>query len=447
MKKINKKKETKKKRQLGKSLFIKYFGFEQGTDITNNVSVLKRRNQVIKNIILVTNLFYFLLMTIVSLLHTSRTDKIFNYILTIATFPTTFAINYFLKFLINKGGTQNTEANLTKQQVAMYFGVAYLFVSALTFYIKVSISHRELETFCYLFFYYTIIIVSLYQDKRTLLNSSIAMFAIMTIIHFFLTHNVPRILNEGVNTKNYETVKTTFVDIGLRFIIYIMFIVVLFAAVSISQYMQEQRRTELIKRKEVQGDFISISKDLFDVVLSSSKDLLNKQHAELVWLCTKRMSELLGYSLEKINELKKYSLIHLRSSEISDFTVFKEEVKNQEEYLVMREKTELAATISKRIQLAQKCEDIIRAQEEKTITENFIIHQNKIQPELNSQIILFADLYVTMRDFTSYKRPKNHKEVLKLFNEILGKFLPEKVLVRFTNFDANFETIYNNYDL
>lgn len=38
-------------KNFGKSLFSRFFGFEEGIDITDEVAVLKRRNIVIKNII------------------------------------------------------------------------------------------------------------------------------------------------------------------------------------------------------------------------------------------------------------------------------------------------------------------------------------------------------------------------------------------------------------
>ncbi len=45
-----------------KSIFNRFFGFENGVDITNDVMVLHRRNVVIKNITLVSNLFYSVVM-------------------------------------------------------------------------------------------------------------------------------------------------------------------------------------------------------------------------------------------------------------------------------------------------------------------------------------------------------------------------------------------------
>lgn len=421
------------------NLFSKYFAFEEGIDITNDVEVLKRRNVVIKNIIFITNMFYSLLMLVVSLV-SGPDDKIFNWVVTAATLPLTFVINYFLSGLIFKNQSDDLKSDYTRQQIAMYLASIYLFISVTLFYLKVH-NVTGLETFAYLLFYFVIIVVSLYQDKKTLLNSAFLMFAILTIVHFFATYNVPYI----VQNQSADEIKFVFVDIGLRSAIYFIFIATLYASVSISQYMQEQRKYELLRRKEVQGDFAEISADLFNVVLSSSKNLLVTDHANLVWIITKRMAQLLGYSEEKNAILNQKSLIHLRYDEIKNTVDHSSTTFTPQEYDKIRKQTELAAKISKRIQLAQKCEDIARAQTEGRINADFIQDINRIQNNQDAQVILFSDLYVTMRDAKSYKRPKTHKEVLDIFQKTLNVFLKPEITDRFVSFNKDFEKIYDNF--
>ena len=212
----------------GKSLFSRFFGFEEGIDITDEVAVLKRRNIVIKNIVFISNIFYSLLMLVVSIVSTDPSDKIFNWVVTIATFPLTLVINFFLSKLINKG----EHDTLSKQQIAMYFAIAYLFISATLFYLKVH-NVDGLETFAYILFFYVITVVALYQDKKALLNGALVLFSILTILHFFVTHNSITSINAGG-----EPMKLMFVDIGLRSIIFVIYIVVLYANVSIGQYIK-----------------------------------------------------------------------------------------------------------------------------------------------------------------------------------------------------------------
>lgn len=418
----------------GKSLFSRLFGFEEGIDITDEVAVLKRRNIVIKNIILLSNIFYFFLMLIVSIVSIDESDKIFNWIVTVATFPLTFVINYFLSKLINKSGNGNDD--LSKQQIAMYFAAVYLFISATLFYLKVH-NVEGLETFAYVLFFYVITVIALYQDKRVLLNGALILFSILTILHFFVTHNSPQVVTSGT----VQEIKLMLVDIGLRSIIFIIFIVVLYANVSIGQYMHKERVSEKIKRQEVESDFQAISSDLFKVVLASSKTFFNEKRAHQVWTLAHKLGELYGLSQSQLLNLKEYSLVHLRHAEIEDIS----DKSLARSYDALREKTELAATISRRIQLAQKCEDIARSKTEGIISQSFVYDMNKVQQEMDSQIILLADLYYTMRAVESYKRPLTHSVVMKAFETDFSVLFNQNLLQRFMAFNQEFANIFDNF--
>jgi hypothetical protein len=370
-------------------------------------------------------------MLVVSIVSTDPSDKIFNWVVTIATFPLTLVINFFLSKLINKG----EHDTLSKQQIAMYFAIAYLFISATLFYLKVH-NVDGLETFAYILFFYVITVVALYQDKKALLNGALVLFSILTILHFFVTHNSITIINAGG-----EPMKLMFVDIGLRSIIFVIYIVVLYANVSIGQYMQKERLSEKIRRQEVESDFKAISSDLFKVVLSSSKAFFNERRARQVYTLAHRLGELNGLSTAQLDDLKEYALVHLRHAEIEDISD-KSLVRG---YAALREKTELAATISKRIQLAQKCEDIARSKTEGILSQTFVYDMNKMQQEFESQIILLADLYYTMRAVESYKRPLTHLNVMKIFESEFAVFFDENLFHRFISFNQEFANIYDNF--
>lgn len=434
-----KKKEKKSFKEWGKALFSRFFGFEEGIDITNETEVLKRRNTVIKNIILLSNMLYFVLMLIVSISTSaqggSKTDTIFNWIVTGATFPLTFAINYFLTKLINS--KSEIHDDYSKQQIAMYFAVAYLFLSVFIFYIKVTHSSPGLETFSYILFYYVLTVIALYQDKKVIINSSIAMFAILTIVHFFITYNSPNVIANGPAAS----ITTMIVDIVLRSLIFIIFTVVLYATVSIAQYMQEERVFELKKRQEVQTDYKDISGDLFKVVLASSRAYFDLNKANQVSIIASEIGSIYGLSNGDIERLKKYSLVHMRYHEIEGM----KEAYDNSNYQEIKEKTDLASVIAERIQLAQKCEDIARAQTEGNINESFIAEMNRIQDDIPSQIILLADLYITMRAVESYKRPLSHNKVMNIFEKELMVFFERPLMQRFMSFHQKFAEIYDNF--
>lgn len=420
--------------KLSKSLFARFFGFEEGIDITNEIEVLKRRNIVIKNIILVSNIFYFFLMLIVSLVSTDQNDQIFNWVVTAATFPLTIVINYFLSSLIYKNSKQESD-NLASQQIAMYFAVVYLFLSATLFYLKVH-NVNGLETFSYILFYYVVAVISLYQDKKVLLNGALGLFSILTILHFFVTYYSPTIISNGGSAVNLM-----FADIGLRSLIFVIYITALYATVSIAQYMHSERISELIKRKEVENDFQSISSDLFKVVLSSSKAFFNLKRAEQVNNIAMKLAQLYGFSRNNLIELENYSLIHLRYQEIENI----DQKVSDSDYDGLRDKTKLAANISKRIQLAQKCEDIARGQVEGSLSQSFVYEMNKLQQTVDAQIILLADLYITMRAAEPYKRPQTHAAVMKVFDNEFSVFFNKELLQIFVAFNQEFANIYDNF--
>jgi response regulator RpfG family c-di-GMP phosphodiesterase len=112
---------------------------------------------------------------------------------------------------------------------------------------------------------------------------------------------------------------------------------------------------------------------------------------------------------------------------------------------LLKEKTELGSKIAKRMQLAQKCEDIARAHIEDTGNENFLKEMLVIQPDTEAQIILLSDLYITMRGPKSYKRPMAHSMVLKSFQSDLGNYFDYDLKERFLKFHDEFAEMYNNF--
>jgi response regulator RpfG family c-di-GMP phosphodiesterase len=118
---------------------------------------------------------------------------------------------------------------------------------------------------------------------------------------------------------------------------------------------------------------------------------------------------------------------------------------DEKSYEILREKTELGANIAKRIQLAQKCVDLTRSTLEETLNDKVIAEMNAIQPEIESQIILLSDLYITMRDPKPYKRPLTHVMVVKLLSGELGKCFDQNLINRFLKFHEDFSELYRNF--
>ncbi len=422
---------------LGKDIFAKFFGFEQGVDITNDVAVLFRRNVVIKNIIFLSNIMYTVILIILSL---STQDRVSDWVVTVLAFPMTYVINRILKKLIHLDPEDKT-----KQGVAMYVSAFYIFFSAILIYARLY-THEYFETGAYILMYYAVVVISLYQEKKLLSSSFQGLLAMLTVIHLIWTYNFHGLVNGQSIIEflpNFIRLPE-FSDILLRTLLFILFYFVVYAIVSMGQYMQEERKNELIKRRQVQNDFSHIVGDLFTVVFSSSYTLMEKRHAFQVQQMSQKLADYYGLNEKEITKLNEYAMVHLQYQEIkhllNDINTYDEKT-----YDILKDQTELGSRIAKRIQLAQKCEDIARAQLEDTANEKFLKEMLLIQPDIQAQIILLCDLYITMRSHRSYKRPMAHSIVLKLFQQELGHFFDYDLKERFLKFNDEFSEMYNNF--
>lgn len=423
--------------QLGKGFFARFFGFEQGVDITDDVAVLYRRNVVIKNIIFLSNIIYTVLLFILSV---SSEGQVTDWVITIIAFPLTYVINRLLRKLINMDPHDKT-----KQMVAMYVAGFYIFFSSVLIYARLyRIAH--FETGAYILMYYAVVVISLYQERKLLSSSFQGLLALLTAIHLIWTYSLQGLV-DGLTFTAFLPVfirSPEFSDILLRTLLFILFYFVVYAIVSMGQYMQEERKKELIKRRQVQGDFTHIVGDLFSVVFSTSYSLMDKRHAYQVQQMSVKLAHFYGLSTMKIDEMNVYAMIHLQYQEIKNM-INEMNTFDEQNYDVLKEKTELGSKIAKRMQLAQKCEDIARAHIEDTANEKFLKDMLVIQPDIESQIILLADLYITMRIATSYKRPLAHSTVLKLFQNELGNYFDYELKERFLKFHDEFLDMYDNF--
>jgi HD-GYP domain-containing protein (c-di-GMP phosphodiesterase class II) len=421
----------------GKNIFARFFGFEQGVDITDDVAVLYRRNVVIKNIVFVSNLMYSIILFLLSL---STEGEVSDWVVAFIAFPLTYVINRFLKKLINMDPQDKT-----KQSVAMYVAAFYIFFSSILIYARLY-QKEYFETAAYILMYYAVVVISLYQERKLLSSSFQGLLALLTVIHFIWTYNIQALVGQESIIEFLPRFITLpeFSDILLRTLLFILFYFVVYSIVSMGQYMQEERKKELVKRRQVQGDFSHIVGDLFSVVFSSSYSLMDKRHAYQVQQMSEKLADYYGLNQQRILEMNQYSMIHLKYQEIknmlSDMNSFDEKA-----YDLLKEKTELGSKIAKRMQLAQKCEDIARAHIEDTGNESFLKEMLVIQPETEAQIILLADLYITMRGPKSYKRPMAHSMVLKSFQNDLGNYFDYDLKERFLKFHDEFAEMYNNF--
>ncbi len=414
------------------ALFDKYFSLESGIDITDDNQVLYRKNVVIKNIIFFSNILYTLIFTIVSISEPS------NWLLTLILFPVTFVVNLTLKNLIKKGPQDRMS-----QDIAMYVSCFYMFLSSVLIYIKLKFGQTEylMET-GYILLYYSLAICAFYQDKKMLKNISLWVVILVTILHFTVTYSLIE-TDVATDVSKIWMLFTgeAFKDIIIRTILLIMFMLVLYINVSMVNFMQDERKKELIKRREVQEDFTKVVTEIFDVTLANN-DITEDDKKEAIVLSTmvKKLASLCNLKPEEANEVYEFSKIHIEKK--VDFNS-KQFLNEDEKFEALRNETELGSKLIARIHLKRKCEELVRSTFEASTSPSFIdTVRQSLQGDNYSQIILICDLYVTMRSFKSYKRAYNHKITMEYFDKYFKIYFDQDIFDRFMKFDTDFEQIY-----
>jgi response regulator RpfG family c-di-GMP phosphodiesterase len=155
---------------------------------------------------------------------------------------------------------------------------------------------------------------------------------------------------------------------------------------------------------------------------------------------SKKLSSLLGNSPEVTNEIYDFTKIYIDNNVSFNTDNYQNE---DEKFEVIRTQTELGSKLISRMELTRKCEDIIRATFEGSNDDAFINRMKKIQNNIESQIILICDLYVSMRSVKSYKKAYNHKITMNYIEEHFKYYFDPLVFERFIRFSSDFEELYN----
>lgn len=426
------------------TFFKKHFGFESGIDITDENQVLYRKNVVVKNIIFVTNLIYTVMFTLVSI-----GQK--YWMLTLLFFPVTFIVNSTLKKLIKKGPD-----DVMSQIIAMYFASFYIFLSSVLIYLRLKVGRWsvvsgeagtvaikvDLAECGYILLYYSLLISAFYQNNKMFKNICKWMFSLVTILHFVLTYPI---LMDAMNEDFFTYLpkfltSSEFKDILVRSILLLLFMLVLYIYVTMANYMQEERKKELIKRREVQEDFTNVVSKIFDVTLSNN--IINTEVAdvEIISIMSKKLASLLSLEPDKCDEIAKFARIHIDESIDFNSSSYHNE---DEKFESLRLQTELGSKLISRYQLMNKCEAIVRAALEENDDDEFIKKQREIQNDMDAQIILLCEMYVTLRSIKSYKRALNHQKSITFLTEHCKLYFDAVVFDRFIRFDSDFENMYD----
>ena len=448
-----------------KKLFDR-FNFEAGVDILDDVQVLYKRNKVNRNILMIANLVL-ILFTIIG----NQNPRPLIIIL--------FGIIMFIVSISMKNIIEEQPRTLVKQQMAMYFGGVYILLASVGVYIKLVFSAREfilipgmtheaIQTMYqtaitdnsiaqggYILIYFSLVVIALYQDPTMLRILFKWVLGIMTLIHLGVMYYDVLWDIQGGFIGFFEFLFSPdhiniVIDILLRTILLVIFNIALYSSVAIGNMMNQKRRQELIKRRDMEKDFTAVVGDVFDVinVFNSHTINQNKESVHRVAEIASRLGNVLGLSSNVCTEIYDYSVIHI--DKVDDLNILEYESKEQlteRDYVVIREKTILGSIIIKRLQLNQKSEDIVRAHFEKTIDIDFTERMKRVQRSQEGQIILLAEIYDILRQKRNYKNKLRHRKTMELIRSEFKEYFEPYILDRFIKYEDDFESVYEKYKL
>ena len=427
--------------------FSNLFGFEANVDLSNDVEVLHRRNIVIKNIIFVTNLLYTIILFFISF----NDSK--NLILSLLLLPFSFLLNNTLKKMIFK-----EQLDMSNQKIAMYFACLYMFLSSLLMYVKLKnqfTSNVDGETQIviygevgYSMLYVSLLVVSLYQDKKALATICKWLIVGVLILNFTVTYNFSDEYGhatEGALVLLKEIVSSEqFRDIIFRMFVLVLFMIVLYINVSISQYLLEERKKELAKRKEVEHDFIDTVSNLFKIEFESfyvsEEDIYE---SDLVASMAQKLSSYLGYSPKKCDEIAIYSKSYLNNN--IDISKIKTIENKDLQFECLRNETSEGAIVIKREANKKRYEELVRKYIQGSVSEEYSEKMKKMYQSEEDQIIGICEVFISLRALRNYKRPKTKEETINILTKDFRQYFDSIIFERFMNFIDKFDDMYVNY--
>jgi hypothetical protein len=435
------------------------FNFEAGVDILDDVQVLYKRNKVNRNILIIAN-FVFILFTFIG----NQNPK--------AVIIIVFAIIMVIVSTTLKNIIEEEPRTLIKQQMAMYFGSVYILLGSVGVFAKLMLSARTFDPSAtdllasyqtaltdnsiaqagYILIYFALVVIALYQDPTLLRILFKWVLGIMTIIHIGVMYmglwsiggGIPGLLQYLFSPDHINIV----IDIVLRTIVLVIFNIALYSSVTIGNMMNNKRKAELIKRRDMERDFKAVVGDVFDVINVFNSHTINQNVEDVhrVAEIAARLGNVLGLSSNICTEIYDYSVIHI--DRLNDLNILEYENKDQlteKDYELIREKTILGSVIIKRLQLNQKSEDIVRAHFEKTNEAEFVERMKRVQRSQEGQIILIAEIYDILRQPRNYKGKLRHKRVVELIRLEFKEYFEPYILDRFMKYQLEFEEVYKNY--
>ena len=424
------------------TFFQDKFGFENGIDITDDNEVLFRKNVVIKNLVFVSNLIYTLIFTIISIGDPSNRS---NWLLTILLFPVTFLINHLLGKMIKRGAKDNLS-----QRLSMYLASFYMFLSSILIYIKLKYGEvgtdngsKYLAECGYILIYVSLLMTAFYQDRKMLKNVFLWVLVGVTLLHFLVTYSI---VAAAQSSSVLEFLGdffsgTQFRDILIRTVLLGLYMLVLYIYVSMTNYMQDERKKEQAKRRLVQQEYTNSLTDIFKFSLPKityTQDEINE--AMILSQMTRRLANILHLSDEDTNDIAEYAKSYIDDN--LDINI--NNIDNEDEkYYKIRNQAENGIKKMKRLELRHRSEEISRYVLAGYNDSEFIRIQKEMIKDIKSQVVVLCEIYINMRSNRIYKKAYNHTNAIQAMNGYFLDYFDGDIFSNFIRFSSDFDKIYS----
>ena len=205
--------------------------------------------------------------------------------------------------------------------------------------------------------------------------------------------------------------------------------------------MQEERKKEQAKRRKVQEDYIKSVQNIFAITLPNIEVTEDDLHENMILTgMVKKLASLLSLKLEEIDELADYTKLIVNTKfELG----INDEMSIDDRFNSVRKNTDLGEKLIARLELKRKSEDILRHVLDNASDDDYIKRTRNSLTNINDQIILICEIYISMRSVRRYKKAYNHKNTMATLEKSFKVYFDSLVFDRFSRFDADFEAIYD----
>lgn len=408
---------------------VKFFSFEvEGFDILDSTEVLRRRNIIVNRVLLITNI----MVTIILILN-SGSGKAIPIYHSISVIVPTIGINFLISYFVH-----NNKDDQEKQILGMY--VAVLSVCYLAFRLYLL----QPATYTYLFIYFALAIIALFQNRHAIIIGAVLIFGIATFFH----------LNEmyQLQIDNLQSVfsilnnsSQPFKDITILSLFLLLYIFVLTSMVIFSEYMDQERKKELLKRSELEKEFNHVLFNVFDTIEDFSKvtehDELGGEYA--VAVMAKKLAMLYNFTEQESDQIFNFAIT---IGVNYDFSIDYDDIKKEnlvKDYDTIRYKLNTGSAMLRRMRIKIKTDAMVRSRYESWfLSENF----KRIKGEdssIENQIVLLCETYLYLRDKQSYKKAMPHVKAIKELSDNFSHLFNETLMSSFFENHVEFEVIYD----